>query len=102
MYQTNYSAVQKAGLISKEYHSCIILESIGFFGSIDDLSKCLAVVLLVNRWKCWGGCSELAGTGRPGGPVGQVELEGPVGLWARWKAPPHSPDQLAGARQVPN
>ena len=46
-----------------------------------------------------GGCSELAGSGRPGGPVGQLEL---VGLWARWKAPPHSPDQLAGACQVPN
>ena len=42
-----------------------------------------------------------AGTGTPSGPVGRLELEELVGLWASWKAPPCSPDQLVGARQVP-
>ena len=101
MYQIIFSSIQKAGLISKEYHTCIILKSIDFFRSVDDMSICLAVALLVNRWKCWGAA------------VSQLELEGLVGLWARWncgpvglrarwKAPPHSPDQLAGACQVLN
>ena len=45
-----------------------------------------------------GGSSGHAGTGTPSEPVGQLEL---VGLWASWKAPQPSPDQLAGARQVP-
>ena len=82
-----FSSVQKAGLISKEYHSCIILERIVFFWIswwFEQMSGHCAVGKPVEML---GGCSELAGTGRPGGPVGQVE--GPTTLTrsAGWGLP---------------
>ena len=42
-------------------------------------------------WACGVGLWCACGPAGTGGPV----------LWASWKAPPCSPDQLAGARQVP-
>ena len=43
------------------------------------LKKCLAAVVLLNRWKYWGGNSGQAGTGTPSGPPGTGGAGGPVG-----------------------